>query len=55
MRKLLSLFLLLMALPAQAEVLNRSMDVPRFRQLPNYDDLHPANMSRAFTEFEAAP
>lgn len=37
------------------EVLNRHMDLPQFRLLQNYDDLHRANMSRAFTEFESAP
>jgi glyoxylase-like metal-dependent hydrolase (beta-lactamase superfamily II) len=35
------------------EVLNRHMDLPRFRHLLNYGDLHRANMNRAFVEFEA--
>jgi len=33
--------------------LDRYQDMPRFRHLHNYDDLHRANMSRAFTEFES--
>jgi glyoxylase-like metal-dependent hydrolase (beta-lactamase superfamily II) len=35
------------------EVLDRHMDLPAFRHLQNFGDLHRANMSRAFTEFEA--
>ena len=38
-----------------AATLDRYMDLPQFRLLQNYDDLHRANMSRAFTEFESAP
>ena len=33
-------------------VLNRNADLPAFRHLENYGDLHRANMNRAFTEFE---
>jgi len=33
--------------------LDRYQDMPQFRHLYNYDDLHRANMSRAFTEFES--
>ncbi|MEW6676981.1 MAG: MBL fold metallo-hydrolase [Pseudomonadota bacterium] len=33
--------------------LNKHMDLPQFRLLFNYEDLHRANMSRAFVEFEA--
>jgi len=33
--------------------LDRYADLPEFRQLQNYGDLHRANMNRAFTEFEA--
>jgi glyoxylase-like metal-dependent hydrolase (beta-lactamase superfamily II) len=36
-----------------SEVLDRHMDLPAFRHLENYGDLHRANMNRAFTEFEA--
>ena len=32
--------------------LDRYADLPAFRQLENYSDLHRANMNRAFTEFE---
>lgn len=35
------------------EVLTRHADLPAFRHLENYGDLHRANMNRAFTEFEA--
>ena len=34
------------------EVLSRNADLPAFRHLENYTDLHRANMNRAFTEFE---
>jgi glyoxylase-like metal-dependent hydrolase (beta-lactamase superfamily II) len=33
--------------------LDRYADLPEFRHLANYGDLHRANMSRAFTEFES--
>jgi glyoxylase-like metal-dependent hydrolase (beta-lactamase superfamily II) len=33
--------------------LDRYQDLPEFKHLYNYDDLHRANMSRAFTEFES--
>lgn len=33
--------------------LDRYADLPEFRHLENYRDLHRANMNRAFTEFEA--
>jgi len=33
--------------------LDRYQDMSRFRHLHNYEDLHRANMSRAFTEFES--
>lgn len=33
--------------------LDRYADLPQFRHLENYGDLHRANMNRAFTEFEA--
>ncbi|MFZ0105906.1 MAG: MBL fold metallo-hydrolase, partial [Thiobacillus sp.] len=33
--------------------LDRYQDMPQFRHLYNYEDLHRANMSRAFTEFES--
>ncbi|ODU13018.1 MAG: MBL fold metallo-hydrolase [Thiobacillus sp. SCN 64-35] len=33
--------------------LDRHADLPEFRHLQNYDDLHRANMNRAFVEFEA--
>jgi glyoxylase-like metal-dependent hydrolase (beta-lactamase superfamily II) len=36
-----------------AATLDRYADLPAFRHLENYADLHRANMSRAFTEFEA--
>jgi glyoxylase-like metal-dependent hydrolase (beta-lactamase superfamily II) len=35
------------------EVLSRHADLPAFRHLENYRELHRANMNRAFTEFEA--
>jgi glyoxylase-like metal-dependent hydrolase (beta-lactamase superfamily II) len=35
------------------EVLSRHADLPAFRHLENYRDLHRANMNRAFTEFES--
>jgi glyoxylase-like metal-dependent hydrolase (beta-lactamase superfamily II) len=34
------------------EVLGKHADLPAFRHLQNYTDLHRANMNRAFTEFE---
>ncbi len=34
-------------------VLTRHADLPAFRHLENYADLHRANMNRAFTEFES--
>jgi glyoxylase-like metal-dependent hydrolase (beta-lactamase superfamily II) len=34
------------------EVLKRHADLPAFRHLQNYAELHRANMNRAFTEFE---
>ena len=37
---------------AQMWVLSRHADLPAFRHLENYRDLHRANMNRAFTEFE---
>jgi glyoxylase-like metal-dependent hydrolase (beta-lactamase superfamily II) len=36
-----------------SEVLDRHADLPAFRHLENYADLHRANMNRAFTEFES--
>ena len=33
--------------------LDRYADLPEFKHLANYGDLHRANMNRAFTEFEA--
>ena len=33
--------------------LNKHADLPRFKHLHNYGDLHRANMNRAFVEFEA--
>lgn len=38
-----------------SEVLNRYADLPDFRHLQNYADLHRANMNRTFVEFESAP
>lgn len=40
------------AMEPMDEVLARHADLPAFRQLENYRDLHRANMNRAFTEFE---
>lgn len=37
---------------AMDKVLHRHADLPAFRHLDNYQDLHRANMNRAFTEFE---
>lgn len=34
------------------EVLSKYADLPAFRHLENYQELHRANMNRAFTEFE---
>lgn len=34
------------------EVLSKHADLPAFRHLENYKELHRANMNRAFTEFE---
>jgi glyoxylase-like metal-dependent hydrolase (beta-lactamase superfamily II) len=33
--------------------LNKSVDLPQFAHLYNFNDLHRANMNRAFVEFEA--
>lgn len=38
-----------------SDVLNRYADLPAFKHLQNYADLHRANMNRAFVEFESAP
>lgn len=38
-----------------SEVLSRYADLPAFRNLENYADLHRANMNRAFVEFESMP
>ena len=38
---------------AMDAVLTRHADLPAFRHLENYADLHRANMNRAFTEFES--
>lgn len=35
------------------DTLAKYADLPQFRHLENYDGLHRANMSRAFTEYEA--
>ena len=35
------------------DTLAKYADLPQFRHLENYSDLHRANMNRAFTEFEA--
>jgi glyoxylase-like metal-dependent hydrolase (beta-lactamase superfamily II) len=35
------------------EVLAKHANLPAFRHLENYNELHRANMNRAFTEFEA--
>lgn len=37
---------------SMSETLARHGDQPAFRHLKNYDDLHRANMNRAFVEFE---
>ena len=36
-----------------AETLDRYADLPQFRHLENYGDLHRGNMNRAFVEFES--
>lgn len=36
-----------------AATLDRYQDMPQFKRLYNYEDLHRANMNRAFTEFES--
>jgi glyoxylase-like metal-dependent hydrolase (beta-lactamase superfamily II) len=36
-----------------SDTLAKYADLPQFRHLENYHDLHRANMNRAFTEFEA--
>ncbi len=36
-------------------LIDRYTDLPAFRHLENYDNLHRTNMNRAFTEFESAP
>jgi glyoxylase-like metal-dependent hydrolase (beta-lactamase superfamily II) len=41
------------AMEPLAETLDRYADLPQFRHLENYGDLHRANMNRAFTEFES--
>jgi len=35
--------------------LNKYADLPQFKHLHNFGDLHRANMNRAFVEFESAP
>jgi glyoxylase-like metal-dependent hydrolase (beta-lactamase superfamily II) len=40
---------------SMSEVLSRYSDMPAFRHLENYEDLHRSNMNRAFTEFESIP
>lgn len=35
--------------------LNKYADLPQFKHLYNFGDLHRANMNRAFVEFESAP
>lgn len=40
------------AMEPMDEVLTRHADLPAFRHLENYTDLHRANMNRSFTEFE---
>ena len=37
------------------ETLNKHADLPQFKHLYNFSDLHRANMNRAFVEFESAP
>jgi glyoxylase-like metal-dependent hydrolase (beta-lactamase superfamily II) len=41
------------AMEPLAETLDRYADLPQFRHLENYGDLHRANMNRAFVEFES--
>ena len=36
-----------------SEVLDRYMDLPAFRHLQNYDELHRGNMNRVFVQFES--
>lgn len=36
-----------------SDTLTKYADLPQFKHLENYGDLHRANMNRAFTEFEA--
>jgi glyoxylase-like metal-dependent hydrolase (beta-lactamase superfamily II) len=38
-----------------AATLDKYADLPQFKHLYNYTELHRANMSRAFVEFESAP
>jgi hypothetical protein len=40
-------------LAGDSATLDRYADLPAFRHLENYGDLHRANMNRAFTEFES--
>ena len=42
-----------LALVPLAATLDRYADLPAFRHLENYGDLHRANMNRAFVEFES--
>jgi len=37
------------------ETLDKHADLPQFKHLYNFGDLHRANMNRAFVEFESAP
>jgi glyoxylase-like metal-dependent hydrolase (beta-lactamase superfamily II) len=37
------------------ETLNKHAELPQFKHLYNFSDLHRANMNRAFVEFESAP
>ncbi len=41
------------AMEPMDDVLTRHADLPAFRHLENYGDLHRANMNRAFTELES--
>ena len=41
------------AMEPMDDVLTRHADLPAFRHLENFGDLHRANMNRAFTEFES--
>jgi glyoxylase-like metal-dependent hydrolase (beta-lactamase superfamily II) len=41
------------AMDPMDETLDRYADLPAFRHLQNYGELHRANMNRAFTEFES--